>query len=189
MTHELRARVGRLLAGGSLAILLSGVGVTPSLAAAARSPGCQSWNALGVSGWTSSVETIPGPFRKGETLRYRIDDNSIGDAFYLLTTGDEFLFTTTTTGAKKLVLPKDVAEISFNGTGSPPAIWYLSHFSCTAVGAQAPNTATIDAPAAPRQDARDVIALAALLAIAAGYLFLASRPRATPVTGGRSERR
>ena len=189
MTRELRARVGRLVAGGSLAILLSGVGVTPSLAAAARSPGCQSWNALGVSGWTSSVETIPGPFRKGETLRYRIDDNSIGDAFYLLTTGDEFLFTTTTTGAKKLVLAKDVAEISFNGTGSPPAIWYLSHFSCAAVGARAPNTATIDAaPVSPRQDAQDVVALAALLAIAAGLLFLASRPP-TPVTGGRSEGR
>jgi hypothetical protein len=143
-----------------------------SVAAAARSPGCASWNALGVSGWTAAVTTIPGPFLEGETLRYRIDKSSVGDAFYLMTTGDEILFTTTTTGRKTFVLPKDVAEISFNGSAHPPATWFLSRFSCAAVGAEPPDTAAAASTQSERQDGS---ALLVILALAAAAMLLASR--------------
>lgn len=178
MTAHPRAWFGRRVAAASAAIVLS-LAVATSVTAAARSPGCASWNALGDSGWTSSVTTIQGPFLEGETLRYRIDTSSIGDAFYLMTTGNEILFTTTTTGRKTFVLPKDVAEISFNGTGSPPATWFLSRFSCSAVGAEPPDTATFAATQPTRQDGSLLLALLAVAA--AAMLHAARRPGPTRV--------
>jgi hypothetical protein len=167
-TKRFHARA--LLASLSVVILLQAAAVGPSLAAEARSPGCESWNALGSSGWTNTVVTIPGPFRKGESLRYTIDDISIGDVFYLVTTGDEIIFTTTTKGPKTFKLPSDFPEIGFNGGGSPPATWFLSHFSCLAAGL--PETSTGEATAAP---SRDGSGLLVLLAVVAGILFLAGR--------------
>ena len=46
-----RVQVRVLLASLSVVILLQAAVVGPSLAAASPSPGCESWNALGTSGW------------------------------------------------------------------------------------------------------------------------------------------
>jgi len=150
--------------------------IAASVRAGEISPGCRAWNALGVDGWTASVLSVPGPFSTGETLRYRIDDTSIGDVFYLMTTGSEILYSTTHTGVQTYTLTKDVTEIDFNGGGSPPASWDLSHFACYGAGEQ-PATDTQEKPAAAPADNNVVLGIVALVLLLGSLIVVRPRRR------------
>jgi hypothetical protein len=136
MRVSVRPRFGALVAAAAAAFLISGAVVSPALAGGDRSPGCAAWDALGDSGWTSAVTTIPGPFFEGETVRLTKDLTPGTNNLNLLTTGDEIVDYGGSKGASAFRLTKDLAEITFDAGPIPPASWFLSNFSCTPVGGE-----------------------------------------------------
>jgi hypothetical protein len=185
------SRAARLAGVAARALALMGVAgvlAAPVLAGSSTSPGCAAWDAIGPAGLQTELMTIPGPFDKGDKLKFTIENQ--GEIFYLALDVDpgapvnyEFLFTTTTTGKKAFVVPKDIPEITITGQDHPPTSWILTDFACVPAalaGGSGPDTAASAAP--PPSDLNSARLWLVLVAIAAGAMWLAGRRANTAVS-------
>jgi uncharacterized repeat protein (TIGR01451 family) len=106
-----------------------GVSLAPPAGAATPSPGCARWSAYGTAGMDGDVLDIPGPFFRGETLRFTIDPSTVG-AVYLVPRDGDPLFVSETPGRFSVVLPDPVLAIAVATQGEVPGHWRLTHLSC-----------------------------------------------------------
>ena len=163
-----RARVRRHLTAAlaSLAVVAgSWLSIAaPPAAAAAPSPGCVDWNAIGPEGGQSAGQLFDGPYFEGETLEFTIDPVTSPTLDLVFDYGAGVIHIGTNRDPFSFVVPKPIEWVFIGGNDNDqPGLVTLRDFVCIPAAVGPGPLVKIDKtvsgiPAAPWSHALDVIA-------------------------------